>query len=298
MPDRFEDTVKDFASLSDCIEFTQREFGGGPNLFRGERTDRFLTSPPMLERVRTDRSLPPGCRKAIEERVQRLHKDLQEFLDLDPNLAMGFLRHYEAPTDLLDLTSEPPVAAFFAAGGDVGTDGLLAVVPQSKRTEGAITDLRNHPKALRPRLQSAFTLNCAQYGDLKSKSCVSELGVQWYRFTLTNADKERYGSRRALLDAHTDPVAGVIQLLLDSYGKTNDWTADWLARHVVAAPFVTRIAGKDPSGMLLVQLVSLSEAEMEFDDAAERFNNGRIWSNRYNDTRGSGGLESWRMRPL
>jgi hypothetical protein len=85
-------------------------------------------------------------------------------------------------------------------------------------------------------------------------------------------------------------------LLLDHHGKTNDWTAKWLADHVVAAPFITRSVGKDATGSLVVELVSAESAGMEYDEIIERFNNHGVWSNQFSDTRGDGDLRNLRSR--
>lgn len=119
-----------------------------------------------------------------------------------------------------------------------------------------------------------------------------KLGIRWYRFKLQQRDKDAFGANYGLLDAHTDLVAGVLQLLLDDYGKTNDWTAKWLADHVVAAPFITRPVDKDETGSLVVELVSAESAGMEYNEIVERFNNHRVWSNQFPDSRGYSGFRN------
>jgi hypothetical protein len=72
MVERFENVEREFSSLSECVEYAKRLQAKGPHLFRGERSDRYLTTPSMLERVRTDVRLPHKCREEIEKRVSRL----------------------------------------------------------------------------------------------------------------------------------------------------------------------------------------------------------------------------------
>lgn len=295
MPDRFSRVDADFPSLQACVDKVHELLRGQRLLFRGESTDRYLTTTPMLTRVRDDRMLPPKCRDAIEACVHRLHADLQEFLGMEPGLAMGFLQHYEAPTDLLDLTSDIQVAAYFASGGEVGAAGLLAIVPADLGSRVELQDLTNHPSANRPRRQRAFTFATNRFVDIKTSEAAAELGIRWYRFTLQQSDRVAFRQRNDLLDAHSDEVAGVIQLLLDSYPKTNDWAAQWLADHVVAAPFVTRPVGQDHDGTIIVELVSAEAAGLAYNEEVERFNNHRIWSNAYRDTRGTGGLANARL---
>ena len=299
MTDRFENVTKTFPSLEECVSYAQENYGEDQFLFRGERSDRFLTTISMLERVRSDQKIHPQCRARIEERVQWLHRDLKKFLKLPAWLAKGFLQHYGVPTDLLDLTSSPTIAAYFAAGGPIGSDGLFAVIPRHQRPGLVdLRDLRWHPIANRAQRQSAFTFSSKKFRDLKSEECISELSVRWFRFTLQESDKALYAARDDFLDPHTDKVAGVIQLLLDDYGKTDDWTAQWLADHVAVAPFITSIVTRDKKGRPVdVELTAAEDAGFDYDVVLERVNNHRIWSCHFPDTRGHGGFANLRPRP-
>ena len=152
---RFEDVDSvSFSGLQDCVAYCQQLNG---YLFRGESTDRYTTTTSMLTRVRNDRRRPPKARQEIERQVDRVHVDLQRFLHLDADLALGFLQHYEVPTRVIDLTANPMVAAFFASGGDEGSTGLFAAIPITKGKGATFTNLTNHPKANRPRWQAGFT---------------------------------------------------------------------------------------------------------------------------------------------
>ncbi|WP_429322579.1 FRG domain-containing protein [Paraburkholderia sp. GAS448] len=291
---RYEPVVGEFPNLSACVKYARTLSSSEGYLFRGESSDRYCTTLSTHDRVVSDLRLPPKCRHAIEERVQWLHRDLQLFLGLPPDLAMGFLQHYEAPTKMLDLTTSPEVAASFAAGrGGDEAHGLFAVVPRSAVVSESLIDLSQHPKANRPRRQRALAFQSQKCPNLKEVNCVRDLGIRWYRFAHSPDETKKwtkYAKEKELLDAHTDEVAGVLQLLLHSYEKTNDCAADWLANHVVAAPFVTKIVEVAVDGGLVIELVAPGP---DFDLAIERVNNRRIWSNAYPyDSPGQGGFRN------
>jgi hypothetical protein len=238
----------------------------------------------------------------LEERTLQLKVDLIEFLSISSAQAIGFLQHYGMPTEVLDFTSEPLVAAYFASGADIGSVGLVAAVPDSDPLHelAEFEDLTHHPMALRPRVQRAFTFYSEELDDLKSDLSVEKLMVQWFSFVMTSGDT-KYRNANALLrqeanfttsqidilDAHIDPFAGVIQLLLDSYPKVDDWSATWLANSVAAAPFIMQFDGVSSNGDVFGELVSLAQANGNYNELEERANNARIWSNRYQDKRGS-----------
>lgn len=290
--------VKSFASLQDCLSYVRQSFVEGEFLFRGERTDSFCTTISTLDRVLSDDTLLPEVREDIKKCVKNIHVELQEFLHLSPCLAMGFLQHYELPTKVFDFTSSILVAAYFASQGKVGSAGLFAVLPRDLDSDLAeIQDLRVDSKAVRALRQSAFAVCTKKHKDLKSNDARASLDIRWYRFILTQHDKRLYSDREDLLDVRTDTVAGVLQLLIDDYAKKmngiNDWAAKWLADHVVAAPFLTRICERDETGRpTVIELISIGEGECDYSELLERVNNYRIWSKVYPDKRGWGGFEN------
>lgn len=285
-----------FSSLSACVAFANSLEPRGAFLFRGESTDSYSTTPSMHARLDVDKTLPTEkCRTTVKDCVEWLHRDLQRFLGLPSDLALGFLQHYEAPTRMLDLTASAEVAAYFAANGEAGSHGLFAILPKAIARYGSLVDLTDHPKANRPRRQHAFTFQSPSVTNLKDPSFVRNAGIRWFRFKHSQAETDNWlenGDNHELMDASSDEVAGVVQLLLDSYGKINDRAAEWLANHVVAAPFITRLIAGSESGGGIVELVSAKAAELGFDSTIERFNNHRIWSNAFRDTRGQGGFQN------
>jgi hypothetical protein len=298
----FTDVDDEYSSLGACVDAlsVSRDW-----LFRGEASARYFHTTSMLQRVREDAQLPPRARAQIEETVNYLAANFPTSLAMSQAEAWGFLQHYEAPTDRLDFTADASIAGYFASGAakpvPVGTPVLLAALSISKaKAVAELIDLRNHPKAERPRRQKAFTLFIPDqpHIDLKSRSARDCLGIKWFRCTISDDDLCRFGGQESILDAHTDAVAGVIQLWIDDHVKMNDWSAKWLADHVVAAPFVTQVVGQTTDGQIVVELCSAEAAGLEFDEVLERFNNHRVWSNAYPDKRGFGGLSNVRWKNM
>jgi hypothetical protein len=300
------DRVHEFGSLSACLRFLSSEFSGTARvtgksqssgsslgyletpafLFRGEAT-RYATTTPTIQRLPHDTSLCERERKLwklLPGISNLLTNDLAQFFAMSPMDAAGFAQHYGLPTELVDLTANSNVAGFFASTAKIGTKGYVAVFPfEHLARHSVLIDVSNHAKAHRPRLQAAYAVFCRQNIDLKSDASVAELKSRWFGFTLTEEDRALYQANSALLDAHLDPVAGALQLLIDSmvqkYGKLPDTIARWLSDRVAVAPFVTRVVRWWPNGTPAeVELVSSSELGFVFDEVQERQRSYRFWS--------------------
>jgi len=233
-----------------------------------------------MQRLRTDVSIFPSVRDAIERVTTLLDSELQKFMSFNPMWSAGFLQHYGAPTELLDVTSSLDVAAYFASSGQVRGRGLLCVLPVDViSTNSIIIDLTKHPGAERPRRQSAFAFFHRKHLDLKSPDCIEELQLKWYSFTLQRSDISQYRSQESLLDAHTDKVAGMLQFLLNNMDKMDDRVAKWLSDRIVPAPFVTKaIDWYGPGQPRTVELVPLYETSIGYEESRERLNNYQNWS--------------------
>lgn len=255
-------------------------------LYRGE-SYAYPTTTSSLHRLWTDVSISLSVRDAIEGVTTLLHLELQKWMEWNPMWSAGFLQHYGAPTNLFDMTSSLDVAAYFASWGEVRRSGLLCVLPADVISmKSAIIDLTVHPVADRPRRQSAYALYHETDIDLKSPECVEELQLKWYSFSLQPTDTLQYRSQGGLLDAHTDQVAGVLQLLLNSMDKMDDRAAKWLSDRIVPAPFVTKaIDWYGPNQPRTVELVPLYETSIGYDENQERLNNYHNWSVAFAETR-------------
>lgn len=297
---------KHFSSLADCIAYVSGTYSGEVRveakdrrsseslgsvvspayLFRGESA-QYKSTMATIQRLPADPALSERARKLLPKLTSLIESQLREFLSLSPMDSAGFAQHYGLPTELLDLTSSTRVAGFFASGGEPDDDGYVAVFPVNALVgSSVIVDLRNHHLAARPRRQQAFALFHREHLDLKDSRCVEDLQAVWFGFTLTGTDKESFQSENSVLDAHSDPIAGALQLVVDSmvqeHGKLPDEIALWLSRKLAAAPFVAKPVKSSAVGRPEeVELVSATSAGMPFNENVERERNYRYWSSKY-----------------
>lgn len=145
-------------------------------------------------------------------------------------------------------------------------------------------DLRHHPKAARPTRQQAWTITDPErvHRDLKNPATVAACGIYWVQFVMTKSDLESFRPDPWLLDAHSDPAAGLIELLLDSYEQMDDSAAEWIASRLQPAPFVF-VTGPDPGdpARVAIKWVSADEAGIPYEEADSRDRNRRYWSRRF-----------------
>jgi hypothetical protein len=227
---KFERTERHFSSLEECVNYIKLHYDPGATirvqtkdiesdemvpldvpayLYRGEKGS-FPSTTSSMSRMKGDTLLSKHTREVIENVALKLDSGLQEFMQFNQMYSSGFLQHYGAPTELLDITSDLKVAAFFASEGRAGDTGLMCTFPVAVISKNSVTiDLREHPGAERPRRQSAFGFFNRKYVDIKDQKCIQELQLHWFSFTLQQTDKSLYHSDGHLLDAHTDKVAGM-----------------------------------------------------------------------------------------
>ena len=273
------DTAKDFYSQ-------QEESVRAPAyLYRGESREYPMTTSSM-HRLWSDETLSLDVRTTIKDTVCALDQELQEFLNCPPMISAGFLQHYGAPTELIDVTASLETAAFFATG-IVGERGSICVFSVAEVVDRCvIVDLTEYPVAERPQRQTAYALFHKSHFDLKSHSAIADLQLKWFSFTLTDDDKLKYGANSELLDAYTDRAAGVLQLLMDNFDKISDTAAKWLSDRIVPAPFVTEVIDEySPGQPRTVELIPLCESSLDYNEGRERESNYRNWSLAHPETR-------------
>lgn len=300
--------LEHFDSLADCYSFIESRYApgqlieieSGKNIESGEpmsitvaayayrgESRSYPTTTSSMQRLLGEGSLPYAVRKEIERVVMTADAELQKFMRLHPMLSAGFLQHYGAPTELIDITTDLQVAGYFASGGSIGDSGWMCVIPMAEASRRAIViDLTRHPAAERPRRQSAFALYHQEFSDLKHPLCVSELQLRWFSFTLRDADVERFHVRHDILDAYTDKVAGLLQFIIDNMPKMEDGAAKWLSDRVVPAPFVTKaLDWYSPGQPRTVTLIPLCDSSSQYDEARERRRNHETWSLAFTENR-------------
>ncbi len=202
-----------FKSAQECVEHLAVHKEAG-HLFRGE--SRFY---PMT---------CPGTRRVLDDK--QLHFQEQTFfLDLaghfedwfcdytgqaDLRVGQMFLQHYGIPTDLLDFSSDPEIAVFFASLSHLKEVGLICTMdPEVARRRAKVFSLSDDVlipglEMKRPRKQKAYALlhESGLPYDLKSEEAREVFGLRWYGFYKSGSDHyvRKY---QHILDADNDKAA-------------------------------------------------------------------------------------------
>jgi hypothetical protein len=193
--------------------------------------------------------------------------------------SLGYLQHYGYPTDYIDFSADIFVAASFASQMPVGEAGALCIVPTSRLlAHGSLVDLRSHPLAKRPRLQSAFAVHASEYPDLKAPQAIEALNMTWIEFRFTDLDAARFVPDFALLDARSDEVAGLIWLLIDDCAKFGDYAARILSDRIDPAPVLAVVRG---DGQLVLVCEDNVGSEEGISDKDFRRSKYEYWSDAF-----------------
>jgi hypothetical protein len=164
---KFERAEEHFSSLEECVNHIRLNYNPGAiirvqtkdiesgeivscdvpaYLYRGEKGS-FPNTTSSMSRMKGDTHLSKHTKEVIENVVLKLDSELQELMQFSPMYSSGFLQHYGAPTELLDLTADLKVAAFFASEGRPGDTGLMCTFPVAVISKNSFTiDLRDHPR--------------------------------------------------------------------------------------------------------------------------------------------------------
>src|ERR1044072_3458650 len=221
-----------FESATDCHAFLTATKANG-HLYRGES--------------RPYPSTCPGTRRVLED--QTLHFQEKTFwIDLAGHFedwfcdytgqmtldsAQMFLQHYGIPTDLLDFTSDPEIALFFASLSNAEDVGLICCMDVQKSKEAAeifnLTDFTLAPglQLQRPKKQKgyAFRHRAGLPSDLKAEEAREGLGLSWYGFR--KVQHEQYVERhREILSIDDDKVALYVIAYAADFGLSTWQAAD------------------------------------------------------------------------
>lgn len=201
-----------FDTAKACVEFLTAQ-GSDGRVYRGEPRPYPKTC--------------PGTRRVLEDKA--LHFQEQAYwIDLAGHFedwfheetggsldtAQMFLQHYGIPTDLLDFSSDPEIAVFFAMLAYPGDLGLICSMEIAKARK--VCDIFNLSEfsllsgldLKRPQRQKAYAWR-HQPGvpsDLKSDVARRLFGLRWYAFN-KNEGAEYLAAHKGVLHADDDKVA-------------------------------------------------------------------------------------------
>lgn len=219
---------------------------------------------------------------------------------LNEHQAYGLLQHYRLPTTIIDFTGDLTNAFVFAAAGR-STVGRLAVLDLPKALERVI-DFTDHPWAERALRQAAFGVVPPDgIIDLKSDAGRSRLGLRWYEFPVTPADREFFGRKsQELLRWTDDPSAGFLRfhitVLVEASGKFSPELTDWLLDRVPIAPYcymAQRFEGKE-----VVAYFRAAKDLPAYDESRERESSRRYWSSAYPKCASQDSLKNYSWQPV
>lgn len=313
---------RSFMSLQDCLAFLREEFpslsvplqtsevqANGSSLlkprlvprylFRGEPKDSTVheTAIASWYRLGSQRGLDDVDRKQIRqitENLVRWFSNPASNFDLREHDAVGLVQHLGLPTHYMDFSSDLAVAGAFAVGDravkDTGRGSICALAVAQAQDLGVIAEFCNHRWCDRARRQIAFGYKPTAFKDLRSTE--ADNIASWFEFEIQPEDIEHFRSEyKALIDAGTDPVAGLLRLEINSYvadtGKLRRGVAEWITRRIPMVPAVGRIqswhSGPDADLPDLIDWIPPCTLP-EWDEEREREVSHRFWSESFSDT--------------
>jgi hypothetical protein len=199
--------------------------------------------------------------------------------------AEGLLQHYGVPTQVLDFTASPEIAAAFAAASAAGA-GRICVLAIQRSSGIKIVNYAEHKLAGRALKQEAFGIapNRDSFHDFKSKEAAAFITAEWLEFPVTTNDvtfcRPAY---EWLMDVVSDPGAGIVRFeiygYVARYGKLPPRIVNLLTRPegVPMVPRCHRVVGVD-EGTSEVITNHEPPSTVSFDAACERAWTRAEWS--------------------
>lgn len=221
-----------FESAESCLEFLRTKTAPS-SLFRGEARPWPKSCPGTL-RILEDDSLH------FQEKtywIDLAGHFVDWFVDYtgqtNLNSAEMFLQHYGIPTDLLDFSSDPEIAIFFASLSHQDEPGMICCMDKERAIQiGEVFDLTNYSlfpglQLERPKKQKGFAYRhrAGLPSDLKSASARELLGLTWYAF-YKNGYEGLVESHRRILYVEDDKMALYILAYAAEFGLSTWQQAD------------------------------------------------------------------------
>jgi FRG domain len=232
-------------------DITSGEDGGElllpAHVFRGEADASWDATHSSMERLRSHSGLSSMDKASLEELTQTIDERLRDWFGLSHGQSAGLLQHYCLPTELIDVSPELEVAAFFAAYQNVSGTGSITIFNTKELIGHAVVmDLTSLEFAHRPISQHGYGVFHRKFTNLHEAGAFPKSSISRRTFRVTSADLSRFlGDATPLLKIYeddTDPMRAVICNMIDSYTKNvkklSPKAAEWLARRIPPTPLI------------------------------------------------------------
>ena len=221
-----------FESVAECLAFLRKN-ATPDTLYRGESKSWPKTCP-GTRRVLEDESLHFQEKSYWIDLAGHFEDWFVEYTGQETlDSAEMFLQHYGIPTDLLDFSSDPEIAVFFAALSHPDDLGLICCMDKQQANEvGEVFNLGNFTlvpglQLQRPRKQHGFAYRhrTGLPSDLKTADARDRLGLTWYAFR--KIGHEQYVAKhRHILHVDDDKVALYVMAYAADFGLSTWQQAD------------------------------------------------------------------------
>lgn len=210
-------------------------------LFRGKANATWDSMVSSLERLRSER-LSDFEKGEIAAIASTVDQHLQRMLHLAPQALAGFLQHYGFPTELIDVSSSPQVAALFAVWGNLSGSGAITVFGTLQVTRNCtLIDLTVLEWALRPPTQAGYGVFHDTFTNLwENASIVDLIQCGRFEFPVVPSDAVRFlqdanATASAYIDL-LDPARAMVGHLLTALTRNDGpfpgGVAKWFATRV------------------------------------------------------------------
>jgi hypothetical protein len=233
------DNIKpEFETIDACVTELEREREQRPVLFRGEKC-LFQTSSPGTLRVLADDKLTFDEKTFLLDACMLFQEWFEQHYPASIDDCDMFLQHYGIPTDLMDFTDSPRIAAYFAFKDWSSHIGRVAILPLHSAREAQMDVIPfgefefGGVKLKRPARQRAWAVrhHAGDSSDFNDPEVIRRLGIRWVTFRKRLVDSKLFDGLETILDATNDACAIKMRAWLNHFGSAT-WQGEDVAKRM------------------------------------------------------------------